>query len=42
MRLIRAIPLDQVKVGIDQLSLDWPEFTLVISQGLLKIYKQVR
>lgn len=42
MRLIRTIPISQVTVGIEQLRLDWPQFTLVISQGMLRIYKQVR
>lgn len=39
MRLIKQIPLDLVDFSFNPL--DYPQFVLVISQGYLKIYKQV-
>lgn len=42
MRLIKTIPLDQVRVSIDDLTMDYPQFTFVLSQDSLKIYQQVR
>jgi hypothetical protein len=42
MKLIKTIPLNEVKVEIKDLTLEYPQFILVVSQGTLKIYKQVR
>lgn len=42
MQLIDMIPLELVKTSIEALKLDYEQFTFVISQGYLKIYKQVR
>jgi hypothetical protein len=41
MKLIKMIPLDQIKVSLDSFMADL-QFTFVISQGYLKIYKQVK
>jgi hypothetical protein len=42
MKLVKMIPLHLVKVSLDSLRLGYSEFTFVVSQGYLKIYKQVR
>lgn len=42
MNLLHQIPLEQLQMPIDQMRMEFPQFTLVVSQGFLKIYKQVR
>jgi len=42
MKLIHQIPLQLLKMSLEVLSLEFPQFTLVVSQGYLKIYEQVR
>lgn len=42
MKLIKMIPLNLVTIDLDSLRLDYAQFTFVVSQGFLKIYKQVR
>jgi hypothetical protein len=42
MKLIETIPLSLVKADIQLLGFRHPNFTFVISQGYLKIYKQVK
>lgn len=42
MKLIQMIPLELVKESILKLSVRFPQFTLVESDGYLKIYEQVR
>lgn len=42
MKLIKMIPLHLIKIDLDALKLGYSEFTFVVSQGYLKIYKQVR
>jgi len=40
VRLIKQIPLELIKVSLEALEMTFPQFTLVVSQGFLKIYKQ--
>ena len=42
MKLIQMIPLHLVKESILRLAIRFPQFTLVESDGYLKIYEQVR
>ncbi len=42
MRLLHQIPLNLIKCSLETLKLQYPQFTLVISQDMLKIYEQVR
>lgn len=42
MKLIQTISLEDVKISIFDLGMKYPQFTFVVSQGVLKIYKQVR
>ncbi len=42
MKLLHTIPLKLVKEDISKLMLRFPQFTLVVSQGYLKIYEQIR
>ncbi len=42
MKLIHMIKLNTIKITLEQLAMSFPEFTLVQSDGYLKIYKQVR
>ncbi len=42
MKLRYQIPLNLIKCSIDALKTEYSQFTLVISQGYLKIYEQVR
>lgn len=42
MILIQMIPLDQVKMKLEDMQSKYPQFTMVFSKGYLKIYKQIR
>lgn len=42
MRLIRVIPISEIKVALDLVSLEFVGFILVVSEGMLKVYKQIR
>ena len=42
MKLIATIPLDKIKTSLAELSLEFPQFTIVESRNEIKIYKQVR
>jgi hypothetical protein len=41
MKLIHMIPVELLRTSLEALSMDFPQFTMVLSQGYLKIYKQV-
>ena len=41
MKLIKMIPLALVAVPLDQLPHE-PQFSYVVSQGFLKVYKQIK
>ena len=41
MSLVAVIQLHGRSVALDQLSMEYPQFVLVLSQGYLKIYRQV-
>lgn len=42
MKLIHSIPLTDVVIPIQDIQFKYPQFVIVVSEGLLKIYKQVR
>lgn len=42
MKLILTIPLERLTLTLEALSMQFVGFTLVQSQGCLKVYKQVR
>ncbi len=42
MRLIHMIPINELQMTVEALSLQFPQFSIVCSQGFIKIYEQVR
>lgn len=42
MKLIKMIPIQQVKATLQQLSILFPMYSFVISHGYIKVYQQIR
>jgi len=42
MKLIATIPINELRTSLAELSLEFPQFTIVESRNEIKIYKQVR
>lgn len=42
MRFLYEIPLELVKMPLDQFPVHFPQYSFVVSYGTLKVYKQIR